>query len=278
MKTKKLSAEAIQNQDGGIITVTFPRLADPKVLKHAVSTRIGGVSRGAHQSLNISHKVRDDSVRVEENRALLTHAIGMELGKAVCVDQAHGDKVLRLDGSNRLPNGGSLGEGDGLITSETGAPLMILVADCLPILYYDPIHKAIGLAHAGWRGTVSHVAPKTILAMGEAYGTRPEEVRAVLGPCIGPCCYEVGEDVHGEFTRIFPWGEQVFQKTFQANWKLDLAESNARQLLEIGLKEENLIRSGLCTIQHNSLFYSHRAEAMPDKPTGRIGVFMMLNY
>jgi copper oxidase (laccase) domain-containing protein len=113
--------------------------------------------------------------------------------------------------------------------------------------------------------------------MGEAYQTRPEEVRAVLGPCIGVCCYEVGEDVHREFTDVFPWGEEVLQKYSPTHWKLDLAEANSRQLLEIGLREENLIRSGLCTIQRNDLFYSHRAEGVEESPTGRFGAFIMIN-
>lgn len=277
MKTNKLGAEAIQREAGGITTVIFPRLADENVLRHAVSTRTGGVSRGSYQSLNISHKVQDDFSRVGENRTLLSKAFGMDLAKMVHVDQVHGDRVLKLDAANRPSQGGSLGEGDGIITAEKGIPIMLLVADCLPILFYDPTHQAVGLAHAGWRGTVSHVAAKTLLAMGEAYGTRPEEVRAVLGPCIGACCYEVGEDVLKEFLEIFPWAQEVLKPSSKGHWKLDLAESNARQLLEIGLKDDNLIRSGLCTIRHNGLFYSHRAEAHGSQATGRFGAFIMLN-
>jgi len=277
VKTNKLGAEALTQETGGITTITFPRLTDTKVLRHAVSTRTGGVSRGSRKSLNISHKVQDDPSRVEENRTLLSRAMGMDLDKVVYVDQVHGDSVLKLDAVNHPAGGGPLGQGDGIITNEKGVPLMLLVADCLPVLFYDPTHQAVGLAHAGWRGTVSHVAAKTLLAMGEAYGSRPEEVRAVLGPCIGACCYEVGTDVFREFSEVFPWSGEVFHKTSVGHWKLDLAEANARQLLEIGLKEENLIRSGLCTIRHNDLFYSHRAEAQELVPTGRFGAFIMLN-
>jgi polyphenol oxidase len=273
----KLGAEAFQQQSGGISTIMFPRLADPKVLKHAVSTRVGGVSRGGYRSLNISHKVQDESLRVLENRNLLSRALGMDLLQVVYADQVHGDQVLKLDAANRPPSGGSLGQGDGLITQEKGIPIMLLVADCLPVFFYDPTHQAIGLAHAGWRGTVSHVAAKTLLAMGDAYGTRPEEVRVVLGPCIGPCCYEVGPDVFREFSEVFPWAGEVFQATSPGHWKLDLTEANARQLKEIGLKEENLIRSGLCTIRHTDLFFSHRAESSEAESTGRFGAFIMLN-
>jgi YfiH family protein len=276
LKTVKLGAETVQTERGGVVTLTFPRLADPKVLKHAVSTRLGGVSQGAYRSLNLSLKAGDESVCVQENRDLLSQAVGMNLRQAAYVDQVHGDRILRFDKSQPSKPGESLGEGDGVITNEPFSPLVILVADCLPVLFYDPVHRAIGLAHAGWRGTVSHVAAKALLSMGEAYGTKPEETRAVLGPAIGPCCYEVGEEVRKEFSSVFPWGNEVFERTFGNRWKLNLPEANTRQLLEIGMKEENLIRSEICTVEHLELFYSHRAEAFSDRSTGRVGALMML--
>lgn len=277
MKTNKLGAEAVQNQVGGTVTVTFPRLGDPAALRHAVSTRVGGVSRGTQRSMNLSYKVADEIVSVEENRTLLSKALGMNLNRVGYVDQIHSDKVLKLD-ADSSGQGRSLGEGDGIITNEKNIPIMIMVADCLPVMFYDPAHQAIGLAHAGWRGTVSHVAAKTLLAMGEAYGTKPEDVKAALGPCIGACCYEVGEDVKEEFTKVFPWGGEVLERSGKEHWKLDISGANARQLLEIGVREENLVRSSLCTIQNIDLFYSHRAEASPEKPTGRFGVLMMLSH
>ena len=277
MKTNKLGAEAVQIQQGGTAAVTFPRLADPKVLVQGVSTRLGGVSQGNLRSMNISFKVSDEAIRVEENRSLSSRALGIDLNRVVTVDQIHSDKVLKLDANQvQAKKGGSLGEGDGLITKEVGVPILIMVADCLPILFYDPIHKAIGLAHAGWRGTVNHVAAKTLLAMGEAYGTKPEEVRAVLGPCIGSCCYEVGEDVRAEFAGVFPWAAEVLESGSPSHWKLNLSEANAKQLLEVGMAEDNLIRSGLCTVQNIDLFYSHRAEASEKSSTGRMGAFLML--
>jgi polyphenol oxidase len=277
LKTNKLGAEALRIERGGVVTVQFPRLADPKVLNHAVSTRIGGVSRGTQNSLNISFKVGDEPIKVEENRGLLSGALGMDLRRVIQLTQIHSDKVFKLDAANHPKPGKSLGEGDGLITNEPNSPLMVLVADCLPILFYDPLHKAIGLAHAGWRGTATHVAPKTLLAMEEAYGSKPGEVKVVLGPCIGPCCYEVGEDVKKEFENVFPWAGEVIGKSAKHHWKLDLAEANARQLLEVGVQNDNLIRSGLCTVENLGLFYSHRAEASAEKPTGRVGAFMMLH-
>ena len=277
MITSKLGVEAVKNQQGGTISVVFPRLADPKVLLQGVTTRLGGVSRGNYRSLNISFKVSDDALRVEENRVLLSKTLGINLNLAVTVNQVHGDQVLLLDASRiQAKQGGSLGDGDGLITKEIGVPILIMVADCLPVFFYDPMHKAIGLAHAGWKGTVHHVAAKTLLAMGNSFGTKPEEVRVVLGPCIGPCCYEVGQDVMREFVDVFPWANEVLERSSAAHWKLNLSQANAKQLLEIGVTRENLIQSELCTVQNINLFYSHRAEASHRGATGRIGAYMML--
>lgn len=276
MSTDKLGVEAVRLEQGGLAVLQFPRLGDPKVLSQGVSTRLGGVSRESWKSLNLSYKVGDEAVRVDENRGLLSRVLGMDLRRVVFVDQVHSDKVVTLTAGNRPAKGGSLGEADAIITQEKGIPILIQVADCLPVLFYDPVHQAVGLAHAGWRGTVSHIAAKTLLAMGEAFGTRPEETRAVLGPCIGACCYEVGAEVQEEVVKVFPWGSEVLQPTSRGHWRLDLAEANARQLLEVGMKEGNLVRSGLCTIGRLDLFYSHRAEAGKERATGRFGAFLML--
>jgi hypothetical protein len=277
LSTAKLGAEALRQEEGGVTFLRFPRFADPKRVPHAVTTRVGGVSHGPHQGLNLSYKVGDEKVRVAENRLLLGRALGVDLSNLAFVDQVHGDVVAVLTAANRQRDGVSLGKADAIITQQRDIPLLIQVADCLPVLFYDPTHQAIGAAHAGWRGTVSHIAAKTLLSMGEHFGTKPEDVRALLGPAIGACCYEVGEDVRAEFTKVFPWGAEVFTPHHQGQWKLDLAQANARQLLEMGVKQENLVGSGLCTVGHSDLFYSHRAEAGPGKATGRFGVLLMLN-
>lgn len=276
MTTAKLGAEAVQEVKGGVAFLRFPRFADPQVVPHAVTTRVGGVSRGPFEGSNLSFKVGDDPVRVAENRSLVSRSLGMDLRRVVWVDQVHGDRVLRWEGAPGGPGGGSLGQADAIITDRPGFPLLIQVADCMPILFYDPVHRAIGAAHAGWRGTVAHIGAKTLLAMGEAFGSRPEETRAVLGPAIGPCCYEVGGDVREEFAKVFPWGGEVLIPHSSGHWKLDLAEANTRQLLEMGMKADNLIRSGLCTIAYPGLFYSHRAEAGPGSSTGRFGALVMM--
>jgi polyphenol oxidase len=271
----KLNDEILEDHKGGVLTLSFPRLGHPTLMRHAISTRVGGVSGGTYQSMNISFKVSDDSLRVEENRRLLSQSLEMDMDRAVYLTQVHSDKVFKLDHSNLPKRGQSLGEGDALITNLPNVPIVIMVADCLPILFYDQAHKAIGLAHAGWRGTVAQIAVKTLKAMMEAYGTNPADVKVVLGPAIGVCCYEVGPDVKEKFD-AFTYAEEVLEQSGNANWKLNIPEANARQLLEAGVPEDRLIRSNLCTVNRIDLFYSHRAEAGPDQPTGRFGAFMML--
>ncbi len=277
MKTVKLGAEAVKTEKGGIVTLSFPRLADPKAVKHAVSTRLGGVSPRPFRSLNLSYKVGDDPVNVEENRILLSYSLEMDFNRMAHINQVHGNKVLKVNLAHLPKSGEPLGDGDGLITSEPEIPLAIFVADCLPVFFYDPVHKAVGLAHAGWRGTANLVAACTLTAMVEAYGSRPAEVRVAFGPCIGPCCYEVGESVKNELEKVFPWSGEVLSKRGENKWMLDLVEVNARHLVDLGMKPENLIRPNLCTIENIELFYSHRAEASARQATGRIGAFIMLN-
>jgi polyphenol oxidase len=273
--SNKLSDEILENRRGGVLTLSFPRFGHPTLVRHAISTRMGGVSRGPHQFLNISYKVSDDSLRVEENRRLLSESMEMNLDKVVHLTQVHSDKVFKLDNSNLPQKGESLGEGDALITNLSKIPIGIMVADCLPVLFYDQVHKAIGLAHAGWRGTVAQIAVKTLYSMAEAYGTSPAEVKVVLGPAIGPCCYEVGLDVKEKFD-AFSYAGDILEQSGKAHWKLNIPEANARQLLEAGVAEDHLVRSNLCTVDHIDLFYSHRADAGPERPTGRFGVFIML--
>ncbi len=272
----KISDEIIEQHHGGVLTLTFPRLGHSTFLKHAISTRVGGVSKGNYKSLNISYKVADERLRVEENRRILSNALEIDLEQAVHLTQVHSDKVFHLTAENRPPAGESLGEGDAVITDLPNVPIYILVADCLPILFYDQAHQAIGLAHAGWRGTVARIAVKTLDAMRTAFGTNPQEVKAVLGPAIGPCCYEVGTDVKEEFGKAFPDAEELLEQTGKSHWKLNIPEANARQLMEAGMDPDRIIRSGLCTVEHLGWFYSHRAEAGPGSPTGRFGAFMML--
>ena len=276
MTINKSSSETLLTNRGGVSFITFPALGGESVVTHAVSTRVGGVSRGKLKGLNLSFKVGDEPLRVEENRLLFMKTLGIPVKNPATLTQVHGDGIKRIMKGESIPLDGTLGEGDALMTDVPGVPLMILVADCLPILFFDPVHRVVGLAHAGWKGTVNHVGPKLLLKMVEEFGTRTADVKIALGPVIGSCCYEVGKDVSGKFQEVFPWAGDVLAPVGSDKHKLNLEEANARQLVEVGAAPENILRSGLCTIRRKDLFYSHRAEATAGEPTGRFGALIML--
>lgn len=219
------------------------------------STRLGGISRPPYATLNVGAHVGDDPAAVEENRRRLAAAVGLP-DRWATVRQVHGSAVLRIAA---LPGGEPLGSGDALITDRRGLPLAIFTADCAAVYIYDPVRRAIGLAHAGWRGTAAGIAARTVAAMTEAYGTTPGDCYAAVSPAIGGCCYEVDEAVVGRM-RHFPWLERSVREVRPGHWRLDLWQANRLQLVDAGLAPDRIAVSGLCTACHTDLFYSHRAE------------------
>jgi YfiH family protein len=164
-----------------------------------------------------------------------------------------------------------LPETDALITSSRGVTLMLRFADCVPVLLYDPVRRVAGLAHAGWRGTVSGIARKTVQRMVSHYGCRPEDVLAGVGPSIGPCCYEVGEDVAEAVRDSMPESDDLLNARSQDRWHLDLWRANVRQLAESGVLDIEI--AGTCTACRTDEWYSHRAE---HGRTGRWGALLGL--
>lgn len=276
--TLNLSCKTRRIKRGGVV---FHQLADfspPQAVLHAFSTRVGGVSRGRYGTLNLGFKTQDPPLNVRQNRDLFARALGVTPDQFVHVEQVHGSAVLEAKETDRgrcMGPGEYLGRADAIITRSPRLALMIQVADCLPVLFHDPAHRAVGIAHAGWRGTADLVAVKTLMRMQELYGTRPSDVKAAFGPSIGPCCYEVGSDVADAFAE-FPWASEVLRPGFGGHRMLNLPEANARQLQDIGVKRENIVRSELCTIENIGDFYSHRAEADGKHATGRIAAVIML--
>jgi YfiH family protein len=171
---------------------------------------------------------------------------GLEVKQVFWRKQVHGDTVLvAQDSSKGLP------DADSYITSQQGLVIAIRTADCVPVFLFDPVKKAIGLAHAGWKGTYQEITYKTVNRMKEVFGSRPEDIHAVLGPSIGPCCYEVGP----EFRQYFP------NEITEHSGKLftDVPKSNYRQLLKAGLNKENIINTGVCTFC-NAQYFSFRRD------------------
>ncbi len=234
---------------------------------HGITTRHGGTSPAPFASLNLSTHVGDDAANVEENIERVRRALELPRGAIVDARQAQADRVARV---TRAERGTRLSGVDGLITNEPGIPLLLRFADCAPILLYDPARRAIGVAHAGWRGAVAKVLTNTVNAMRDAFGTAPRELIACIGPSIGPCCYEIGADVQERARRAFPDAPAVLVQNKGAV-HLDLWHANAAQLRALGVEQIQV--AGICTADHTHDFYSWRRE---NARTGRFAALIAL--
>lgn len=254
---------------------TFPHL-DQLGIKHGISTRLGGTSAFPFSSLNLGLHTGDVDEQVIANRELFCRAVGTAAKDAVTAEQVHGDKiavVTAMDiGKGAAVYKEALQGMDGLITNVPGVPLLLFFADCVPVFIVDPVKQVIGVAHAGWKGTVNKIAQKTILAMQREFGTLPEDCAVGIAPSIGPCCYEVNHVVIDQVKEQFEnWKQLIIPRGDKQH--LDLWHANRLQLEEIGVKPHNIIVSNVCTACNKELFFSYRAE---NGCTGRIGAVIVL--
>lgn len=237
-------------------------------LEHAIFGRRGGVSPAPFDTLNLGSDVPDAPANVRRNHEIACQALGIRPEELVTVRQVHSAEVARVGKRDR---GRRVGELDGLITDEPDVPLILRFADCAPVLAYDPQRGVLGAAHAGWRGTVAHISAALVRAMIEEFGSRPEDIRAGIGPSIGPCCYEVGEDVVREVMRAFPPADAVaLLPRIDGRAHFDLWRANALQLRELGVEQVEI--AGICTACHRARFFSHRASG------GLTGRFPMVAF
>lgn len=261
--------QRIQHENG-VITYTFDSLARLPVTAH-VSTRHGGVSPAPWNTLNFSVKRGDEAARVAENRARFAAATGVQARDVVVCEQVHGTAIAKVDWSDA----GSVQRGcDGLITDAMGLPLALVFADCVPLLLYDVAHHALGIVHAGWRGTVNGAAAALLWAMQAAYGTAPAETHACIGPSIGPASYQVGPEVLAMAQAKLAQADSLFSfpQGPEANPHFDLWRANAQQLADAGIPAAQIEIAGIDTAQNTADFFSHRAEA------GRCGLFSMMAW
>lgn len=256
-----------RNFVNGTIFYQSQALLEFSNVKHAVTTRHGGVSPAPFDSLNLSSHVGDTVERVHENLDRLHHALGIDRRNTVDASQAQADRVAVITETER---GTRVNAVDGLITNRRAVTLMLRFADCVPILLYDPAHQAIGIAHAGWRGTVSKVLTNTVRAMGEQFGTQPNTLIACIGPSIGPCCYEIGGDVQAKVEHAFPDTPELLL-TENGSTHLNLWQANAVQLHALGVKQVEI--AGVCTADHTQDFFSWRRE---NANTGRFAALIGL--
>jgi YfiH family protein len=234
-------------------------------LRHGFSTRSGGLSTvyGQPDDLNLGFTKEDAPAFVEVNRRRFLESLAPgQTWPLRTTRQIHSDLTFNVTAPS-VP----LDPADGLTTALPGVWLSMLTADCVPVLLVDPTHRAVAVFHAGWRGTVSGIVEKGVQHMRDTYGSRPEDLHAAIGPSIGPCCYEVGEEVQTRFHASFPYAVDLFR-----NHHLDLWQSNRRQLESAGVATnhiEVLAQCTACARTHDNRrkFFSYRTE---EGVTGRM--------
>lgn len=245
---------------------TFPE----DLFFHAISARLGGVSESPYDSLNLALHVGDNPENVIANRKKFMRSLGYRVEDIVTPNQVHGDKILRVDENHRglgsLNYSDAIPETDALITNIHKLPLMLCFADCVPVLFVDTKNIAVGIAHAGWKGTMKKIAAKTFLAMQKEFGTKPEDCFAGIAPSIGNCCYEIGEEVRDTCKKSFTDTSELIEER-DGKFYLDLWKANEIQLMEVGLDKTNIDIAGECTCCKNSWYFSYRADK---GNTGRI--------
>ncbi len=246
-------------------------------IRHMFTTREGGVSKDIYESLNLSFTRGDDETAVLENYRRVAQALGTSIDHIVTSDQTHTTNV-RPVGKEDLGKGitrpRDYKDVDGMITDQPGVLLATFYADCVPLYFVDPVHKAIGLSHSGWRGTVGRMGQATVEAMERSFGSQPKDLLCAIGPSICQDCYEVSRDVAEAFIFAFPTHEkEILQAGAIGKYQLDLWKANEIVLTEAGVLKEHIDLAGLCTCCNSSILFSHRASK---GKRGNLGAFLML--
>ena len=224
---------------------------------HCFTTRLGGVSTGVLESLNLGNHRGDDPETVAENYRRLGAALGFAPEQLVLTWQIHSDIVRTVTGQDRAGlDHRNYPQCDALITREPGVGLMIFTADCTPILYHDPVTGAVGAAHAGWRGTAQGIAEKTVLEMVRQFGCDPANIRAAIGPNIAQCCFETDRDVPDAMVEALGEAARPFIRQVEDKYYVNLQEINALFLRRAGV--EHIEISDACTSCQSHRFWSHR--------------------
>lgn len=237
---------------------------------HGVFTRRGGASGAPWGALNLGGNVGDDPAAVAENYRRVYAALGVAGERACSTWQVHGNDTVIVDGP--VPGRRWVALADGLVTNQPGVPLVMRYADCVPVLFHDPVQGVIGIAHAGWRGTVQGAALSVAQTMADAFGSAFADIRAGIGPSIGPDRYQVGEEVVAAVDAYFGTGHTLIRRDpADGTAYLDLWAANAEDLQRHGLRHIEV--AGICTASNTDEFFSHRAE---HGQTGRFVAVMAL--
>ena len=256
----------------------YPLLADTKIVHHGFSTRLGGVSQGCYASMNLSFTRGDDEAAVRENYHRIAKSIGVKCENMVLSQQTHTTNVrvvTEKDKGKGIVKPLDYTDVDGMVTNIHGICLVTFYADCVPLYFVDPVQKAIGLSHSGWRGTVGKIGKETIRKMEEQYGSDPKDILAAVGPSICKDCYEVSEDVILEFQKNFKerYWKDLFYRKENGKYQLDLWKANEIIFKESGILPEHIAVTNVCTHCNSEILYSHRTSG--DR-RGNLAAFLAL--
>ena len=246
---------------------SFRECAD---LLHAFSPRSFENVKGVSEDLLLG-RLNDPNTSLQ-HRQMFLDRLSISSKNIFMVKQVHGDRVFVLDDAKWSPEKVELEEADALITHLTGTPVAVLTADCVPVILYDPKAHAVGVVHAGRKGTQAALVSKTLSMLSEVYGSRIEDVRMALGPAIGGCCYEVDRTCVEPFKSHYPEWESFVTAQSNGKFRLDLLQANVADGQRAGIRKENIHLSGECTSCNNDRWYSYRREGT----TGRIVTLAML--
>jgi YfiH family protein len=269
----------IRHKVAGVQYFTYDLFEPYTKVTNVVTTRHRGSSRPPYESLNLGLRVGDDPDAVLENRATVAQMLGFEPDAVTVAEQVHGSTVAVIraadQGKGSVVADDAVGEADALVTNEPGIPLAILIADCVAVSLYDPARHVVGIAHAGWKGTLARIVERTVRTMSDVFGTKPLDLLVGVSPSVGKCHYVVGRDVADPYINEF--GEDVgrfLDNVPGGGYRLDLWEANVQQLLAVGIAGDRIEVGGLCTACTPSLFYSHRRDG---SRTGRFAGIVMLH-
>lgn len=253
------------NSHGDLKYFTIDEFEKTGLVKHGFSTRCGGVSENEYKSMNLRMHCDDKKENILKNYEIFCNEIDVNFKNLVFSNQVHCDTIKRVgkyDMGNGIISPQKWDGVDALITNEPGVPLCIFSADCVPVFFLDTKQKAIALAHSGWKGTVLKISAKCIEKMAQEYSSNPEDILVGIGPSIGVCHFEVGNEVSDVFRDTF--GETVLEK--HEKWHVNMQKAIEISLLEKGILKNNIINANICTYCNWELLFSHR------KTNGKRGV------
>lgn len=250
-----MNTDFIRHKKGSLVYYTAASFDKTKLVHHAFTTRLGGVSTGETASLNLSFTRKDPYDVVYKNFDIICSAIGIKTENLVLTNQIHENKVhilTKKDCGKRIVRESDIIGVDGFVCAEKGVPFAVFCADCVPILFLDPVSKIVGAAHSGWRSTVKNIAGVVIDKM-VMLGSKPENILCAIGASIGKCCFEVDEDVALLF-------DERLREKIGDKYHVDLWETVRGQLIKKGIRDENISLAGICSCCHNDEFFSSRAQ------------------